>query len=181
MNKSQRSSIVFENASRRSSWLTGLTVCLALLVVFERNLQAVSIPADLIGDWSLDLSTKEPAWLKIDQRDGTPVVYMRVHVLSAGPHKGVEIKKGRLTFPLKIKREGIQGPVTTTNTVVVGISDGNLDGLIVNETAEKPYDRITFTGKKFPPMPPRPDFVKGPVRTPDFIIQWKRSDWLEAL
>ena len=159
MNKSQRSSIEFENAGRRSIWLIGLMVCLALFAS-EQNVQADSLPADLIGDWSLDLSTKEPAWLKVDQRDGKPVVYMRVHVLSAGPHKGVQIKNGRLTFPLRIKREIDDGPVTTTNTVVVGINNGKLDGLIVNETADKPYDRITFTGTKFPPMPPRPDLSK---------------------
>lgn len=137
----------------------GLTVCLAL-VVFGQILRADPIPADLLGDWSLDLSTKEPAWLKVDEEAGKPVVYMRVHVLSAGPHKGVEMKKGRLTFPLRIKREGEDGPVTTTNTVDVGINNGELDGLIVNETLEKPYDRITFTGKKFPPMPPPPDLSK---------------------
>jgi hypothetical protein len=33
-----------------------------------------SIPNALIGDWSLDLSTKELAWLKVEEKNGKPVV-----------------------------------------------------------------------------------------------------------
>ena len=133
--------------------LVAVLACLAS----STALSAESVPKGLIGDWSLDLSTNEPAWLKVDVVDGEPVVYMRVHVQSAGPHKISEIKNGRLTFPIKIKREGKNGPEITTNTVNVGLKKGKLDGRIVNDELKKPYKRITFTGKKFPPMPPRPD------------------------
>ena len=121
---------------------------------------AESVPKGLIGDWSLILSTNEPAWLKVEIKDGEPVVHMRVHVQSAGPHKIIEFKNKRLTFPVKIKREGKDGPKVTTNTVTVGLKNGKLDGIIVNESLEKPYDRIMFTGKKFPSMPDRPDLSK---------------------
>ncbi len=121
---------------------------------------AASIPQDLLGDWSLDISTKEPAWLRVEENNGKPVVHMRVHVLRPGPHKIIEMKDERLTFPIEIKREGKDGPRIMKYLVNVGLKNGKLDGLISNDSLQKPYDRITFTGKKFPPMPDRPDLSK---------------------
>jgi len=148
-----------------------------LLVLFcilcASSFGAESVPKGLIGDWSLDLSSKEPAWLKVEVVDGKPVVYMRVHVLSGGPHKGVEIEEKRITFPMKIKREGKDGPVTKTSTVNVGMKNGKLDGLILDGSAEKPYRRITFTGKKFPPMPPSPDLSKVRFGQPQSLFNGK--------
>lgn len=132
---------------------------LALLIV-SASAWSSSIPKSLIGDWSLDLATDEPAWLKVELVDGEPVVHMRVHVQSAGPHKIIEAKDGRLTFPMKIKREGEDGPKVTTNIVNVGMKRGKLDGVITNDGLEAPYGRIAFTGKRFPPMPKRPDLSK---------------------
>ena len=119
-----------------------------------------SVPEDLIGDWTLYLSTEEPAWLKVEEVNGDPVVHLRVHVQSAGPHKITAFEKGRLTFDMKIKREGVDGPVVKTNTVSVGMKNGKLDGLITGDWDEQKYRRVSFTGKKFPPMPPKPDLSK---------------------
>ena len=149
------------NLSVRRILPTGkaLSGLLALLIV-SASAWSSSIPKSLIGDWSLDLATDEPAWLKVELVDGEPVVHMRVHVQSAGPHKIIEAKDGRLTFPMKIKREGEDGPKVTTNLVNVGMKRGKLDGVITNDGLEAPYDRIAFTGKRFPPMPKRPDLSK---------------------
>lgn len=147
---------------RPSSRLRDLPLCLFVFACLASACShgQESIPKGLIGDWTLDLTTNEPAWLKIEVVENKPVVYMRVHVQSAGPHKISEVKNGRLTFPIKIKREGEAGPEITTNTVHVGLKSGKLDGVILNESLEDPYKRITFTGKKFPPMPDRPDLSK---------------------
>lgn len=149
------------NLSVRRILPTGkaLSGLLALLIV-SASAWSSSIPKSLIGDWSLDLATDEPAWLKVELVDGEPVVHMRVHVQSAGPHKIIEAKDGRLTFPMKIKREGEDGPKVTTNIVNVGMKRGKLDGVITNDGLEAPYGRIAFTGKRFPPMPKRPDLSK---------------------
>lgn len=134
--------------------------CLLTCLVWPLATHAESVPKRIIGDWTLELATGEPAWLKVEVKEGEPVVHMRVHVQSAGPHKITELKDGRLTFPIKIKREGENGPEVTTNTVNVGMKSGKLDGVILNDSLKKPYDRIVFTGKKFPPMPDRPDLSK---------------------
>lgn len=147
-------------SSRQSGANRFRILCLLACLMGPQAADCQSIPNDLIGDWSLNLSTNEPAWLKIEMKDGKPVVHMRVHVLKPGPHKGVEIKDDRVVFSLKIKREGKNGPKITTSLVSVGLKNGKLDGSITSDSLEKPHDRITFTGKKFPPMPDRPDLSK---------------------
>ncbi len=119
-----------------------------------------SVPKGLIGDWTLYLDTNEPAWLKVESVNGEPVVRMRVHVQSAGPHKVKRFEDGRLTFDMKIKREDENGPQTTVNEVTVGLKRGKLDGVISNPDLKAPYNRIAFTGKKFPPMPKQPDLSR---------------------
>ena len=131
------------------------------------------MPKQLIGDWTLYLSTDEPAWLKVEEVDGEPVVHMRVHVQSVGPHKIKEFKNGRLTFDMKIKREIGQGAQTKVNTVSVGLKKGKLDGVINGEWDEKKYNRITFTGKKFPPIPPKPDLSKVRFGHPKTLFNGK--------
>lgn len=148
-------------------------LCLLASLTWPIAQSAESVPKGLIGDWSLDLTTNEPAWLKVEEVDGEPVVYMRVHVQSAGPHKIKEFKNGRLTFDMKIKREGKDGPKVTTNTVNVGLKRGKLDGVITNPDLEKPYDRIVFSGKKFPPMPPAPDLSKVRFGQPKSLFNGK--------
>lgn len=144
---------------QKGGFLFGM-ICLLASIILPCASLAESVPKGLIGDWTLTLSTNEPAWLKVEEKDGEPVVHMRVHVQSAGPHKIMEFKNKRLTFPIKIKREGENGPEVTTNTVTVGLKNGKLDGVILNESLKKPYNRIAFTGKKFPSMPKRPDLSK---------------------
>ena len=146
------------NGNMKTRYLSLSIAC--VLMPFGAIHAEKSIPEDLIGDWTLYLSTKEPAWLKVEEINGDPVVHMRVHVQSAGPHKITGFEKGRLTFDMKIKREGVGGPVVKTNTVSVGMKNGRLNGLIAGDWEEKEYRRISFTGKKFPPMPPKPDLSK---------------------
>ena len=137
-------------------------------------LQAASVPKGLIGDWTLYLSTEEPAWLKVEEVDGEPVVHMRVHVQGAGPHKIKEFKNGRITFEMKIKREiGEGGPQTQVNTVSVGLKNGKLDGVITGDWDQKKYNRITFTGKKYPPMPAKPDLSKVRFGKPKTLFNGK--------
>jgi len=149
-------------------------LCLLACLMWPFSVWAESVPKGLIGDWSLDLTTGEPAWLKVEEVEGEPVVHMRVHVQSAGPHKIKEFKNGRLTFDMKIKREvGEEGPQVKTNTVSVGLKRGKLDGVITGDWDQKKYNRITFTGKKFPPMPPAPDLSKVRFGHPKSLFNGK--------
>ncbi|MDA9763922.1 MAG: DUF1080 domain-containing protein [Opitutales bacterium] len=137
-------------------------------------LQAESVPKGLIGDWTLYLTSDEPAWMKVEEVDGEPVVQMRVHVQSAGPHKITKFENGRITFDMKIKRElGGGGAQTKVNTVTVGLKNGKLDGVITGEWDDEKYNRITFTGKKYPPMPAKPDLSKVRFGQPKTLFNGK--------
>lgn len=121
------------------------------LAIFVGPTAAVAqdIPTKLLGDWSLQLDSKTPAWLSVQEQDGQPVVFFRLYVGSAGPHRDVTIKEGRLRFVLKKKRKATTAPAT----VEVGLKDGRLDGVLVRPRANGPSERILFTGLKIPPMP----------------------------
>lgn len=116
-----------------------------------------SLPKELIGDWSLQLDSKEPAWLSIAEQNGKPVVHMRVYIGSDGPFEVTKIADGRIHFPIKSVRAKKGSKVVTKREVEVGLSDGKLDGTVRYIPGEGD-DGITvaFTGKRIPPMPKSP-------------------------
>ncbi len=110
---------------------------------------------ELKGDWSLDLDSKLPAWMSVQEEAGKPVVYFRLYVGSAGPHQEVVQSDRRLKFTLKKNKKSKK-----TTTVDVGLKDGILDGVIVHTAPDGSSQREKFTGKKIPTMPPAPDLSK---------------------
>jgi hypothetical protein len=111
---------------------------------------------ELLGDWSLDLKSGLPGWMSIQEREGQPLVYLRLYVGSAGPYKHVEESNGRLKFTLKKNKKA-----KNTTTVDVGIKAGKLDGVIIRQSPDGSTQRETFSGKKIPPMPKSaPDLSK---------------------
>ncbi|MCZ6675102.1 MAG: DUF1080 domain-containing protein [Verrucomicrobia bacterium] len=137
-----------------------LNNCVILFVLtFCTLLKAESVSGDLIGDWTLDLSSNEPGWLSVSENEGQPVVCMLVHVGGIRPLNNVEFRNGRLYFLLKTDRDGRGGPVIQTHTVDVGIKQGKLDGVIIRQPTDGATKRVSFTGKKLPSMPPAPNIA----------------------
>ena len=132
---------------------------LIVLCVFiaAAPLMAGQVPEELLGDWSLDLKSGAPAWMSVIEKDGRPLVYMRVCVGPDGPYEVTEVANGRIRFSLKSKRKGKQSKVFIRSDVEVGVSKGRLRGRIVrtpNDGSEG--ETIRFTGKRIPPMPTSP-------------------------
>ena len=129
---------------------------LGLCVLLSTTLISTAQAQELAGDWSLDLDSGLPAWMSVTERDGKPLVYLRLYVGSAGPYGNVEESNGRLKFTLKKNKKA-----TTATTVDVGMKAGKLDGVIVRQRPDGPSEREAFTGKKIPPMPTTaPDLSK---------------------
>ena len=128
-----------------------LCFCLFVSVMLFSTAQA----QELKGDWSLDLDSKLPAWMSVQEEAGKPVVYFRLYVGSAGPHQEVGQSDRRLKFTLKKNKKSKK-----TTTVDVGLKDGILDGVIVHTAPDGSSQREKFTGKKIPTMPPAPDLSK---------------------
>lgn len=130
-----------------------------LFLVLAASLHGQSIPEGLKGDWSLEVESGVPAWMSVQERDGNPVVHFRLYIGPTGPYEAVEVVNDRLKFELK-KRKKKNKP-TITQTIDVGMKDGELDGLILRKLANGSSETIAFTGTKIPPMPTEaPDLSK---------------------
>ncbi|MDF2376744.1 MAG: DUF1080 domain-containing protein [Verrucomicrobiales bacterium] len=131
-----------------------LTLLSALIVASADPLNATPIPKNLLGDWSLDLETGEPAWMSITQEEGTPVVYMRVHVGPEGPYDITEVADGRIKFSLKPKRKAKGSDTYIQQHVEVGFTDSKLNGTLIRSLKDgSESEETSFTGNPIPPMP----------------------------
>lgn len=130
---------------------------LVILCVSAWALNAASVPKDLLGDWSLDLGSGEPAWMSVDEKDGNPLVRMRVYIGPDGPYSITEAANGRLKFPLRRRRVAQGSDVFIESAVDVGFRNGKLDGVIIRTATDGSVNELTrFTGKRIPPMPQSP-------------------------
>ena len=115
--------------------------------------QSESVPKNLLGDWSLNLDSGEPAWMSVGETE----VRMRIYVGSEGPFKIAKVAKGRIHFTAQRKRRKKVGKGFIRRDVEVGVTHGALDGVIIhtpNNGGE--VSRVHFTGKRIPPMPKSP-------------------------
>ena len=137
------------------------TFLLGLSVLGFLSTRSVSgddgIPKGLMGDWTLQLDSQEPGWLSIGELDGKPVIRMRIYIGSDGPFEVTKIADGRIYFPIKSIRTKKGSKAVTRREVVVGLSDGKLDGIVKYISGEDASERtVPFTGKRVPPMPVSP-------------------------
>ena len=106
---------------------------------------------ELIGDWSLQMRSGTPAWMSINQTEGSWGVKMRLYVGSEGPHSNVTMTDGRLTFKLHQNKKA-----TDSKTVDVGMRNGVLDGVVYTTSQDGAVHNDAFTGTKIPPVPTIP-------------------------
>lgn len=124
---------------------------------------------EFAGDWSLSLKSGTPGWLSIQRVDGKPLVKMRLHVGSDGPHEDVKETDGRFSFTLR-KNKKAKG----SKTVDLGMKDGKLEGVVISTSKDGSIQRDPFVGKKIPPMPTSPpDLSKVRFGLPTSIFNGK--------
>lgn len=162
------------------------------LLLFWTPARSETIPEKLRGDWSLDLDSGLPAWMRVEEKEEKPVVWLRLYVGPAGPYEEVELVDGRLQFSLKQRKKN-SAPAPR---VSVGLKNGKLDGTLVRSTPDGRNETIPFTGRRIPPMPQKaPDLARvkfgEPVtlfngrdltgwkaHEPDKIMGWKAKNGL---
>lgn len=132
-------------------------LCAAILLASTTVSAADAIPSELLGDWSLDLETKEPAWMSVVEKEGKPFVHMRIYIGSDGPFEVTEIVNGRIRFAIKPIRKAKGSKFFMKREVEVGLTDGKLDGTINHVPSDGTKGKtVRFTGKRIPPMPKSP-------------------------
>ena len=138
--------------------MTLFLTALSVIVLLSPTVSAQkSIPEELRGDWSLQLDSKEPAWMSVREKDGKPAVHMRIYIGSDGPFDVTEISGGRIQFSIKPIRKAKGSKVFTKRKVDVGLIDGRLDGRISYIPNDGSKGRtVRFSGNRIPPMPKSP-------------------------
>ena len=152
-----------------------LLVSLVILCALPWSLNAASTPKELLGDWSLDLESGEPAWMSVVEKDGNPLVRMRVYIGPDGPYNATAADGGRLEFSLRRRRVAQGSDVFIESAVDVGIENGKLDGVITRTATDGSVnERTRFTGKRIPPMPQSPpDLSKVQFGLPILLFNGK--------
>ena len=118
----------------------------ALVTIFSITpLAAVTPPW---GDWSLDLDSDTPAWMRVTEQDGEPVVRFRLHVGSDGPYRAVRNDDGRFEFDLKTPRRS-----SIRRKVVVGMEGETVRGVVQTDHPDGRHDHDAFTGRRIPDPP----------------------------
>ena len=134
--------------------------------------QAEKLPKGLAGDWSLQLESGLPAWMRVVEEDGDPMVYLRLYIGPTGPHKATLVD-GRLEFEIK-RNNKKKKTLSSVTQVDVGLKDGKLDGTLVKRVAGGNEERDKFTGAKVPPMPESaPDLSKVQFGHPILLFNGK--------
>jgi Domain of Unknown Function (DUF1080) len=130
----------------------------ALLLLAGVTLGTGTWAADsFIGDWALTLPTGEAGWLAVRQGANRPEAGLVWAVGSERPVKDFQIKDGRLSFPHSIRRPLAPKNEPPIRSVISGsIIDGSLRLTLTPDAGAA----VTFTGKRMPPLPARPDLGK---------------------
>ena len=133
--------------TRRPIHLLAVSTLSLILTLSVLDAQTDTLPKEWLGGWSLDLDSGEPAWMRISEQDGHPVVHMRIHVGSDGPWDVTDVSDGRLSFAMKRKRQ--KNAPAAPPVVEVGLENGKLTGTIVRTPKEGRATNTRFTGKRF--------------------------------
>ena len=126
-------------------------------------------PADnaFLGRWALTLPGGAAGWLEIKQQNG----WLDGSILWGGgsvlPVSHVVIADGVLTVTRvrDLERKDAAGKVVrkhqTTETLTARVEGDTLKGMrVAPQNNGRGFDRGEFTGKRIPPLPPRPNLAK---------------------
>jgi hypothetical protein len=150
---------------------------------------AAGAPNPYIGRWALTIPGGGPGWLGVTEVNGT----LKAHILWGGGSvvptsevylDGNDLKVIRIQ---KIRRRDANGKVVKTDTlketIVAKVSGDTLRLTQIRPNRNrKGNSRNEFTGKRIPPLPPRPDLSKAKYGEPIVLFdgtdmkKWKLTN-----
>ena len=150
------------NMKTRTAYLFPLVACLIATSVAIPSASAESVPKDLLGYWTLDVDSGEPAWLRVAEVDGGPVVTMRWYVGPDGPYNDARMEDGKLKFTLRKRPVAKGSKVMLSQTVEAAVKNGELKGgIVVSRDDGKATEKKHFTGRLVSDLPSQaPDLSK---------------------
>ncbi|MHC4994923.1 MAG: 3-keto-disaccharide hydrolase [Planctomycetota bacterium] len=159
-----------------------IIVIVAILGFVLNGSHALAGAADpFIGAWAMKMPDGKAGWLNIERTDEG----LRGELWTVGqskPLSKIELKGDRLSFVRNVKigeppypggpPQGDRVPCPHEATV-------SGDKMLVSMTAahpDRPHYTIAFTGKKMPPLPPRPDLSEVKFGKPIELFNGKNLD-----
>ncbi len=154
------------------------------MIVLALSIGSVSVAANpYIGHWALTIPGGGAGWLGVVQKDG----YLDASILWGGgsvvPVSSVYMGGDALivTRVQKVERKDADGNVvrthTFTETIVAKVSGDELSLTQIRpRTNGKGVNRSEFTGKRTPPLPPKPDLSKARYGKPIALFNGTNLD-----
>ena len=137
---------------------------LCAIIVLTSAAGGISAGADnpYIGHWALPLPTGGPGWLGVTQEKGKLEAGILWGGGSVKPVTSVKVEGDRLVITrVQVQRRGADKGKKITETITATLSGDNLKAVTVKARPDgKEFGRAEFTGKRTPPLPPRPDLSK---------------------
>jgi hypothetical protein len=159
-----------------------MRACLLFVSLFMLTCSPLgaATPGPLVGQWSLTLPTGEAGWLAVREVDGKPVAELLWAVCSARPLERAEFHGATLTFLRPIRRPLAPKEEPAVRYRITCRADG--DVLRCRMIPEQGGTAVEFSGKRQPPMPPRPDLSRVRFGAPMALFNgrdltgWRVSD-----
>lgn len=128
----------------------------------------------LHGQWSLTLPTQEAGWLAVREKDGRAVAELMWAVGSARPIEKIEIKDDTLHFTRAIRDPAAPKQKAPAYRIAMRAEGDVLRCTMTDLTGKA----IAFTGKRQPPMPPRPNLARVKFGAPIVLFNGRElSGW----
>jgi len=150
-------------------------VFILTLVVADHSAQAGN---PYIGYWALTLPNGGPGWLGITQEKGGLEASILWGGGSVKPVNWVKVEGDRLVITrVQVERRGANKGKKITETITATLTEDNLKLVTVKIRPNgKAFGRANFTGKRIPPLPPKPDLSKVKYGKPITLFNGKNLD-----
>ncbi len=131
-----------------------------------------------IGYWALTIPNGGPGWLGITQEKG----HLDASILWGGgsvkPVNSIKVEGNRLVITrVQVERRGANKGKKITETITATLSGDNLKLVTVKARPDGgEFGRATFTGKRIPPLPPKPDLSQVTYGEPVTLFNGKNLD-----
>lgn len=167
---------------------TRCTLFLLAMTIAAAPVPAAETDNPFIGNWALTIPGGGAGWLGVTQEKG----YLDASILWGGgsvvPVASVYVDGDTLyvTRIREVKRKGAKAKVVRTHTFTETIT-ANLSGDSLSLTQSQPRtsgkgtSTNTFTGKRIPPLPPKPNLAKARYGEPVTLFNGKDLDGWQLL
>ncbi len=164
----------------------GLLATLTIVLLFTVSPAVAQNPDHFIGRWALTIPTGSAGWLGIEDKGGWLDGSIMWSGGSVNPVDSVYIDGDTLTVTRlnKVERKDAAGNViltqTFTETITAAVSGDTMElTRILPRYDGKGVLRESFTGKRIPPIPAKPDLSKAKRGKPIELFNGKNLDGWE--